>query len=301
MPGEGARAALSARPRRWPTTSSDWLAGEPIRARRITAIERLVKWARRRPSAAALVVVSALAAVAAVAGLAVGYLAVAAEKSRTDQALEKYKAGAASEQSALRPKCEQNVLLPDDRPGRTRDPGEQRSSRRPAPRRLPARAAAVGVGCTQAARARGEPLAGLPRRARRDGVQPRRPSAGRGRRGPGRAGDRRALGRSLRARVIRSFRGHDDAVTGLAFDPAGARLATAGRDRTVRIWDVASGRPIRTLRGHLLGVSCVAFSPDGRLVASAGEDRTVRLWDAELGVRAADVLGPHREHLGHRL
>ena len=72
-------------------TSSRWLAGEPVRARRISAGERLMKWASRRPSMAALVVVSALAVVAAIAGLAVGFLAVAAEKTRTDQALEKYK------------------------------------------------------------------------------------------------------------------------------------------------------------------------------------------------------------------
>src|SRR5262249_47682940 len=43
-----------------------WLAGEPIRARPVGRLERLVRWARRRPAAAALVVVSAVAALALV-------------------------------------------------------------------------------------------------------------------------------------------------------------------------------------------------------------------------------------------
>jgi WD40 repeat protein len=46
-------------------------------------------------------------------------------------------------------------------------------------------------------------------------------------------------------------------------------VATALGDRTVRLWDVATGAARRTLEGHSEWVSAVAFSPDGKLVASA--------------------------------
>jgi hypothetical protein len=54
-------------------------------------------------------------------------------------------------------------------------------------------------------------------------------------------------------------------------------------DRTVRLWDAATGAPLRTLTGHTDWVTSVAFSPDGRVLASGSRDRTVRLWDAATG------------------
>jgi WD40 repeat protein len=70
---------------------------------------------------------------------------------------------------------------------------------------------------------------------------------------------------------------------GVAFHPAGRLLAVASLVRTVRVWDVRSGRLVRELAGHDEAVNCVAYSPDGRRLASAGDDHTVRLWDAETG------------------
>ena len=92
-----------------------------------------------------------------------------------------------------------------------------------------------------------------------------------------------ALHRALLAsRVRHTLAGHTDAVTDVSFSPDGARLATAGHDRTVRIWDTETGGLKTTLRASDPQRS-VVFSPDGKRVAGGGEYGTVRMWDVETG------------------
>src|SRR5262245_17384508 len=72
--------------------------------------------------------------------------------------------------------------------------------------------------------------------------------------------------------------GHVKEVTALTFSPEGETLASAGRDKTVKIWNVRSGSLRHALTGHQGAVLAVAFSQDGKILLTGSQDGTVRAW-----------------------
>jgi WD40 repeat protein len=86
--------------------------------------------------------------------------------------------------------------------------------------------------------------------------------------------------------------GHSDTINTLAFSADGAMAASAGYDRSVKLWHVASGKLMRTLTGHRNAVYSLAFSPDGARVVAGGEDSPVELWDTATGT-VVRTFEPH--------
>ncbi|MGB9304447.1 MAG: TIR domain-containing protein [Mycobacterium sp.] len=98
---------------------------------------------------------------------------------------------------------------------------------------------------------------------------------------------------ALRARTLKIMEAGEP-LLGVALRPDGLRLAAAGDNMNVWVWDAVTGQPVGDpVTGHTSRVHCVAYSPDGRRLVSAGGDKTVRVWDAETCQPIGEPLTGH--------
>eukprot|EP00262_Sarcandra_glabra_P006902 TRINITY_DN1946_c0_g3_i3.p1 TRINITY_DN1946_c0_g3~~TRINITY_DN1946_c0_g3_i3.p1 ORF type:complete len:490 (+),score=78.43 TRINITY_DN1946_c0_g3_i3:87-1556(+) len=79
----------------------------------------------------------------------------------------------------------------------------------------------------------------------------------------------------------RVISGHLGWVRSIAFDPSNTWFCTGSADRTIKIWDVASGRLKLTLTGHIEQIRGLAVSKHHTYMFSAGDDKQVKCWDLE--------------------
>jgi WD40 repeat protein/tRNA A-37 threonylcarbamoyl transferase component Bud32 len=236
--------------------------GQPIRARRLGAWERVVKSARRRPAITALLGLIILIAGVGLAGVLWQWHR--AEDARRDAAM-RADAEAAAKEEAQRALSEATAALYFSHLTLARREWQNHDV---------AQARAFLDSCPTALRRwEWQYLDGL-----------------------------------LRTDLL-TLRGHVGTVAAVAYSPEGHRLASAGNDGLIKMWNLDTGRELLALKGGTDGgVFCLAFSPDGRRLASGGADRAVRVWDlvgqgepAVLERHNGAVLGLAFHPDGHRV
>jgi WD40 repeat protein len=96
---------------------------------------------------------------------------------------------------------------------------------------------------------------------------------------------------SYARREVRRLTGHADCVTSVAVTPDGQYVVSGSGDKTVRLWDLATGKEVRRFTGHENWVTSVAVTPDGQYVVSGSVGQHGAFVGAGDGARSAAVHG----------
>jgi WD40 repeat protein len=243
-----------------------FLRSEPTKARPLGAGRRAWKWARRRPTAAALVAVSALTLLAMLGGAGWHFIELGKinfQLEDANRALEKSNSELENANTDLRNTAER-----------------ERQHALYLRRLLYVNQFKLALQAWE----KGQPVQAV------EWLDALRP-------GPGQEDLRgfewyylKGLCHPWRA----VWRGHQGAVPAVAVSSDGTTVASGSYDRSIRLWNVATGQVRAVLVGHAHPIQSLSFSPDGQTLASKSHaDGEIRLWETATGKeRTRFILGP---------
>jgi WD40 repeat protein len=93
-------------------------------------------------------------------------------------------------------------------------------------------------------------------------------------------------------RELKKMTGHEKKIRWIAVTKDGKKAITCGEDKTVRLWDLATGKEIKQFKGHSgFTWQCGFCKQDKQAFSSGGPDKTIRLWDVDAGDEAKQYTG----------
>jgi WD40 repeat protein len=237
-----------------------WAADEPVSVRAAGAVERVAKWARRKPTLAAAYSLGLLALLlGGLGGAAVWQWRAAARardgerhaRAKTQTALDSAKVSEAAAVKARDGEANARATLARVEYGRTMEVAlqEWRDNNPAATRAL--------LASTQAEL---------------------------------RGWEWRYLQRLCHSELL-ELKGHTAPVFSASFSPDGSRIVTVGGDATAKVWDARTSAELLTLKGHTGLVRSASFSPDGSRIVTASTDQTAGVWDAQTGAEILTLEG----------
>ena len=83
--------------------------------------------------------------------------------------------------------------------------------------------------------------------------------------------------------LLKTLTGHQDVVRTLAVTSDGQYVFSASEDRTIRMWNIASGHGVRTYSGHAAGINVISISQDDAYLVTGSDDTTIMVWNINSG------------------
>lgn len=88
---------------------------------------------------------------------------------------------------------------------------------------------------------------------------------------------------------------HDGLIYCLILSKDGKTLFSSGGDKTIRVWNTATGELKFALRGHTDSVFTLAITPDDRYLVSGSADKTMRIWDLNNHSSESQIINAHED------
>lgn len=94
-----------------------------------------------------------------------------------------------------------------------------------------------------------------------------------------------------------SLSGHNQTISQIKYSPDGQLIATAGWDKTIKLWNSQTGELVNTLPGHQAAINTLVFSPDNQTIIAGTEDNNIYIWNIQNKPKIVKKIAAHDDSI----